>query len=132
MNEEKNNLHRAPKVFDLPITAANQKFTDTFELDKSVKCVHGIAFASEKPDLLFHRGYARIEINKREFFPDNHAVQRIMSGVNANLDIRYWPLRNVTIGNGQVKLEFTDKNDGRTVFAAYTVQLYLDCEIETD
>lgn len=132
MKEETSNLLRAPKVFELPITAANQKFTETFDLDKSIKKIHGIAFASEKPDLLYHRGYARIEINKREFFPDNHAVQRIMNGINANLDIRYWPLKDVIIGNGQVKLEFTDKADGRTVFAAYTVQLYLDCEIEID
>jgi hypothetical protein len=127
---EENNILRAPKVFELQVTAANSKVTETFELDKSVKKVMGIAFTSEKPDLLFHRGYARLEINKREFFPDNHAVQRIMNGVDANLDNRYWPLKDVIIGNGQVKLEFTDKNDGRTVFASYTVQLYLDCEIE--
>jgi len=129
MNEE-NALLRAPKVFELQVTVANSKVSETFELDKSVKSVNGIAFTSEKPDLLFHRGYARVEINKREFFPDNHAVQRIMNGVDANLDNRYWPLENVIIGNGQVKIEFTDKADGRTVFAAYTVQLYLDCEIE--
>lgn len=129
MNEE-NALLRAPKVFELQVTAANSKVSETFELDKSVKSVNGIAFTSEKPDLLFHRGYARVEINKRELFPDNHAVQRIMNGVDANLDNRYWPLENVIIGNGQVKIEFTDKADGRTVFAAYTVQLYLDCEIE--
>lgn len=127
---EENNILRAPKVFELQVTAANEKVTETFELDKSVKKVLGVAFTSEKPDLLFHRGYARLEINKREFFPDNHAVQRIMNGVDANLDNRYWPLKDVIIGNGQVKLEFTDKNDGRTVFASYTVQLYLDCEIE--
>lgn len=129
MNDE-NNLLRAPKVFELTVNAANSKVTETFELDKSVKSVLGVAFTSEKPDLLFHRGYARLEINKREFFPDNHAVQRIMNGVDANLDNRYWPLKDVIIGNGQVKLEYTDKNDGRTVFASYTVQLYLDCEIE--
>ena len=130
--EKRENLLRAPKVFELQITAANQKFMDTFELDKKVKAVNGIAFTSEKPDLLFHRGYARLEINKREYFPDNHAVQRIMNGINANLDVRYWPLSDVIIGNGQVKLEYSDKHDGRTVFATYTVQLYLDCEIEMD
>lgn len=128
--KDENNLLRAPKVFELQVTAANAKVSETFELDKSVKKVMGVAFTSEKPDLLFHRGYARLEINKREFFPDNHAVQRVMNGVDANLDNRYWPLQDVIIGNGQVKLEYTDKNDGRTVFAAYTVQLYLDCEIE--
>lgn len=127
---ENNNLLRAPKVFDLPITAANQKFSETFELDKSVTKVMGLALASEKPDLMYTRGYARIEINKREYFPENHAVQRIMNGINANMDNRYWPLENVIIGNGQVKFEYTDKDDGRTVFAAYTVQLVLDCESE--
>ncbi len=128
--KDENNLLRAPKVFELTVTAANSKVSETFELDKSVKKVMGVAITSEKPDLLFHRGYARLEINKREFFPDNHAVQRIMNGVDANLENRYWPLKDVIIGNGQVKLEYTDKNDGRTVFASYTVQLYLDCEIE--
>jgi len=129
--EESNiNIIRAPKVFELTVAVSGESVSETFELDKSVKKVFGVAFASEKPDLLYHRGYARLEINKREFFPDNHAVQRVMNGVNANMDIRYWPLKDVIIGNGQVKLEFVDKPDGRTVFASYTVQLYLDCEIE--
>ncbi len=129
---DNNNLIRAPKVFDLAITAANQKFSETFELDKSVQKVQGLAFASEKPDLPYTRGYARIEINKREYFPENHAVQRIMNGVNANMDVRYWPMEDVIIGNGQVKFEYTDKDDGRTVFAPYTIQLVLDCISEID
>lgn len=129
---EENELHSVPKVFEIQITASGQKISETFDLDKSVKKVHGVAFSSEKPDLLYHRGYARLEINKKEYFPENHAVQRVMNGINANLDNRYWPLKNVIIGNGQVKLEYTDKADGRTVFAVYTVLLYLDCEIVID
>ncbi|HCA82498.1 MAG TPA: hypothetical protein DEP18_01835 [Flavobacteriales bacterium] len=129
---EENELHSVPKVFEIQITAAGQKVSETFELDKSVKKVHGVAFSSEKPDLMYHRGYARLEINNKEYFPDNHAVQRVMNGINANLDNRYWPLKKVIIGNGKVKIEYTDKPDGRTVFAAYTVLLYFDCEIVID
>lgn len=128
--EENDNLLRVPKVFELQVTASNQKFIETFELDKSVKKVHGVAFSSEKPDLLYHRGYARLEINKREFFPDNHSAQRLMFGINA--DRNYRELKKVIIGNGQVKVDFTDKADGRTTFAAYTVYITLDCEIEID
>lgn len=131
MNQEQNIL-RAPKVFEIEITSAGSKISKVFELDKTVVKVMGIAFASEKPDLLYHRGYARVEINSREYFPDNHAVQRLMNGVDTNMEDRYWKLKDVILGNGHVKLDYTDKNDGRTVFAAYTVQLYLDCLIKVD
>lgn len=129
---ENQNLLRVPKVFELTVDTDDQKYTETFELDKSVKKVMGIAFTSEKPDLLFHRGYAGLTINNKEYFPDNHAVQRLMSGVDANMDVRYWPLEDVIIGNGKVKLQFEDRSDGRTIFASYTVQLYLDCIIEIE
>lgn len=132
MKLNKDDLLRVPKVFELEITRADQRFSDTFELDKNVRCVHGVAFASEKPDLLFHRGYAKLEINKREFFPENHAIQRLMTGVDANLNVRYWELDDVIIGNGMVRLDYQDKSDGRTNFQPYTVQLYLDCFIDND
>lgn len=125
-------LFRAPKVFELQVSASGEKVSETFELDKTVKKILGVAFASEKPDLLYHRGYARLEINKKEYFPDNHAVQRVMNGVNTSMDLRYWPLKEVIVGNGLVKMDFQDKPDGRTVFASYTVQIYLDCMVEQD
>lgn len=129
---EDTTLFRAPKVFELQVTNSGGKFTETFELDKTVKEVLGVAFASEKPDLLYMRGYAKLEINKKEYFPENHSMQRLMTGVDTNMNVRYWPLENVIIGNGQVKVEFTDKPDGRTAFASYTVQIYLDCKLEQD
>ena len=123
-------LKPVKKRFDIQITASGQNLTKTFELDKNIKAVKGALVTSDKDDLLYYRGTQKIEINKEEFFPDNYESKLLMSGINVPPKQRYYDLGNVNPGNGSVKIVFQDTPDGRTVFAAYRVSLYLDCEMD--
>jgi len=120
------------KRYDIQITAANQSFTQTFELDKNIQVIKGLLFTSDKDDLLYYRGTQRVEINNKEYFPDNYESKLFMSGINVPPSTRYYPLANVNPGNGLVKISYQDKDDGRSVFAPYRVSLYLDCEMEDE
>jgi hypothetical protein len=91
--------------------------------------VRGVLLTSDKDDLLYYRGSQRIEINKEEFFPDNYESKLLMSGINVSPKQRYYDLGGVNPGNGSVKVVYQDTEDGRTVFAAYRVSLYMDCEM---
>ncbi|MDP3558095.1 MAG: hypothetical protein Q8T03_12050 [Bacteroidota bacterium] len=123
-------LEPAKKRYDIQVTAANQKFTQTFELDKNVKSLVGLLFTSDKDDLLYFRGEQRVEINGKEYFPENYESKLLMSGINVEPAKRYYPLNGANPGNGLVKISYQDKDDGRTVFAPYRVSLYLDCMAE--
>jgi hypothetical protein len=123
-------LKPVKKRFDIQITAASQNVTKTFELDKNIKAVKGILITSDKDDLLYYRGSQKIEINKEEYFPDSYESKLLMSGINVSPRQRYYDLGSVNPGNGSVKIVFQDTPDGRTVFEAYRVSLYLDCEME--
>jgi len=120
------------KRYDIQVTAANQSFTQTFELDKNIQVIKGLLFTSDKDDLLYYRGTQRVEINNKEYFPDNYESKLFMSGINVSPSTRYYPLANVNPGNGMVKISYQDKDDGRSVFAPYRVSLYLDCEMEDE
>jgi len=53
-----------------------------------------------------------------------------MAGINVDLNKRIRLLRNIKPGNGKVKVDYKDTDDGRTPFAAYRVSMYLYYEIE--
>lgn len=118
------------KRFDIQVTAANQTFTQGFELDKNIVSIKGLLFTSDKDDLLYYRGTQRVEINSEEFFPDNYESKLLMSGINVPPATRYYPLADINPGNGIIKISYQDKDDGRTVFTPYRVSLYVDCEME--
>jgi hypothetical protein len=115
------------KRFDMLITTANSTLTQTFEMEKSIAAYKGMLFTSNMDDMLYFRGSARVEINKDEIFPDGYESKLLMSGINVPPDSRYFDLENMKPGNGQVKVDFADTDDGRTVFTPYRVSLYLDC-----
>jgi hypothetical protein len=123
-------LKTTKKRFDIKITQANSIVSDTFELDKNIVRIHGILVSSDKDDLLYYRGSQKIEINKEEYFPDNYESKLLMSGINVSPKQRYYDLGGASTGNGRVQITYKDSDDGRTVFAAYRVSLYLDCELE--
>jgi hypothetical protein len=118
----------AKKRFDLLITQANQSYSKDFELDKTIVAIKGVLLTADKEDQLYFRGTSKIEINKEEFFPDNYESKLLMSGINVPPKSRYYELGDVPAGNGIVKLSYTDSDDGRTVFTAYRVSIYLDCQ----
>jgi hypothetical protein len=125
-------IRRVKKRFDLQVTVANGTVTKSFELDKSIVCIRGLLFTSNKDDLLYFRGSQRVEINSQEFFPEDYESKLLLSGINVRPNSRYYSLGRVHPGNGIVKVEFKDTDDGRTTFSEYRVTLYLDCEMEGD
>ena len=115
------------KRFDIQITTANSSTTEIFEMEKSIVAYKGMLFTSNMDDMLYFRGSQRVEINKDEIFPDGYETKLLMSGINVTPNARYYNLENMKPGNGQVKIEFVDTDDGRTIFTPYRVSLYLDC-----
>jgi hypothetical protein len=120
------------KRYDIQIAEANKSVSKTFELDKTVKRIKGVLVTSDKDDLLYYRGSQKIEINNQEYFPENYESKLLMSGINVSPNERYYKIDTTNIGNGIIKLSYTDADDGRTTFAAYRVSLYVDCETEDE
>jgi hypothetical protein len=120
------------KRFDIQVIAANTGVTQIFEMEKSITAYKGFLLSSNMDDMLYFRGSQRIEINKEEIFPDGYESKLLMSGINVSPNDRYYDLENIKPGNGQVKIEFQDTDDGRTIFQAYRVSLYLDCLMDDE
>lgn len=118
------------KRYDIQIAEANKSVSKTFELDKTIKRIKGVLVTSDKDDLLYYRGSQKIEINNQEYFPENYESKLLMSGINVSPNERYYKIDTDNIGNGIIKLSYTDADDGRTTFTAYRVSLYVDCEME--
>jgi hypothetical protein len=121
---------RIKKRFDIPVTAADTTFTQTFELDKMIIKIHGLLFTSDRDDLLYYRGAGRIEINKEEIFPQEYESKLLMSGINVSVNQRYYDLGGLPPGNGNVKVTYKDTGYDAAPFVPYRVSLYLDYEIK--
>ncbi|MFO0357639.1 MAG: hypothetical protein ACK50A_11865 [Sphingobacteriaceae bacterium] len=120
------------KRYDIQVIEANKGVNKSFELDKNIKKINGVLVTSDKDDLLYYRGTQKIEINNQEFFPENYESKLLMSGINVSPNQRYYIINTENIGNGIVKLSYTDADDGRTAFVPYRVSLYVDCEMEDE
>lgn len=120
---------RIKKRYDIDVTAANALHTKTFELDKTVTAVHGILFASDRDDLMYYRGSAKVELNSDEIFPEGYETKLLMTGLNVSPNDRYYILGGVPPGNFKLKIEYRDTRDQRLQFASYRVSVYLDVEI---
>lgn len=121
---------RIKKRYDIDVTSANALHTKTFELDKNVTAVHGILFASDRDDLMYYRGSAKVELNSDELFPEGYESKLLMTGLNVSPNDRYYNLGAVPPGNFKLKVEYRDKPDARLQFAGYRVSVYLDVEIK--
>lgn len=122
---------RIKKRYDIDVNAANAIHSKTFELDKTVTAIHGMLFASDRDDLMYYRGSAKVEINSDEIFPEGYEVKLLMSGLNVSPNDRYYNLGGVLPGNFKIKIEFKDTPDTRLQFASYRVSIYLDVEIKS-
>ncbi|MFO0433746.1 MAG: hypothetical protein ACK5ZT_00765, partial [Sphingobacteriaceae bacterium] len=120
------------KRYDIQVIEANKGVNKSFELDKNIKKINGVLVTSDKDDLLYYRGTQKIEINNQEFFPENYESKLLMSGINVSPNQRYYIINTENIGNGIVKLSYTDADDGRTAFVPYRVSLYVDCVMEDE
>lgn len=122
---------RIKKRYDIDVTTAGAIHTKTFELDKTVTAIHGLLFSSDRDDLTYYRGSAKIEINSDEIFPEGYETKLLMSGLNVSPNERYYNLGGVLPGNFKVKVEYKDTPDARLQFTAYRVSIYLDVEIKS-
>lgn len=113
--------------YDVQVEHTGQNVIRLCELDKTITAIIGLLVTSDKDDLLYYRGSQKIEINNEEYFPENYESKLLMSGINADVNQRYYKLENVSPGNGKIKLTFQDTDDLRTSFVPYRVSLYIDC-----
>ena len=120
------------KQFDIAITNANSVVKQTFELDKSVKVIHGVCLLSNREDLAYYRGSIRLEINKEEIFADGYSAKRLLSWPTVKPNDRARDIGKVDPGNGLIKIDYTDTDDGRTLFAPHTISLCVDGEWESE
>jgi hypothetical protein len=123
-------IRRIKKRFDIQVTEKNKTYSKNFELDKTIVCIRGLLFTSNKDDMMYFRGSQRVEINKQEYFPEDYESKLLMTGVNVRPNAKYYNLGRVHPGNGIVRVEFKDEDDGRSTFEEYRVSLYLDCDME--
>lgn len=119
------------KRFDIQITSPEQQVVQTFQLDKNITSIKGLLLSADKEDLLYYRGSQRLEVSKNELFPDGYESKLLMSGLNLSPHLRFYETGSLPVGNGIIKIDFKDSNDGRTIFESYRVSLYLNCE-QTD
>lgn len=118
------------KDFDVQVIAAGQTVRKTFELDKSVKVITRYTILSNREDLAYYRGSFRLEINKDEIAPEGYSVKKVMCWPSVAPDERIKSIGRKDTGNGQIDFEYTDTNDGLTVFQPYKVTLSVEGERE--
>ena len=116
--------------FDIEVTGENAVHSKTFELDKTVEKINGVLFTSNRDDLTYYRGTAKLEINSEEIFAEDYECKLLMSGLNVSPNDRYYSLGGILPGNFKVKVDYKDTTDTRLPFTAYRVSLYLDLEIK--
>ena len=119
------------KQFDVQVTEANKTVKKTFEVDKSVKIISAVSIFSNRDDLAYYRGSFRLEINKEEIYTE-HSTKKIMTSENVEANKKGYNIGRISISNGLITFEYTDNEDGRTVFAPYTVSLSVDGERESE
>lgn len=120
---------RIKKRYDIEITEEGGLHSKTFELDKTITKVHGLLLESSRDDLLYYRGTGKIEVNRREIFPEGYACKLLMTGINVSPNHRYFELGGIEPGNGNVRMEYKDNLSTIVNFIPYRISLYLDCEI---
>lgn len=120
------------KRFDIQISTNKESQSKTFTLDKNVTSVNGLLLTSDKDDLLYYRGTQKIELNGIEIFPENYESRLLMSGIHVAPRQRFFELGSLAPGNGIIRFQYQDNDDGRVRFETYRVSLYVDCTIETE
>lgn len=118
------------KRFDIQVLLAEKTVSGKFELDKTVKTISGLVITSDREDLLFFRGEQKIEINGKEYFPEDYESKLLMVSLNVPPNKRYYDLKNTEPGNGIINFSYTDRNHLQAPFLPYRVSLYVQCEIE--
>lgn len=113
------------KRFDFNVDTANQTYNQEFELDKDVRIITGLLLTSDQDDQLYYRGAQAIDLNGKEYFPDNYESKLLMSGINVRVNHRYYDIGKYDVLNGKIKITYTDTDSVVAAFSAYRVSLYI-------
>jgi hypothetical protein len=117
---------------DLSITAANQTFKDSFEVDKHVSKIIGIAFTTNNDPMPYYRGSQKISINEKEIYPEGYESKILMQGINVpvNERIKDFEGEELEPGNRKIEIEYKDEDHPAVAFSAYKVRLYVYSRID--
>lgn len=116
------------KWFTIDVTVADKTYTVSYELDKTIAHITGIALDSNREKLLYARGTQKIEINRQEIVPEGFLSKRLYHLPSTEAHKRF--LRRggkIPVGNGIIKVEYKDTNDALAPFEPYKVIVTLDC-----
>ena len=116
------------KWFLINVTAPDAVYTVSYELDKTIGFVTGIALDSNRERLLVQRGSQKIEINRQEIVPEGFLSKRLYHLPSIESHKRF--LRRggkIPVGNGVVKVDYKDTSDALAQFEPYWVLVTLDC-----
>jgi hypothetical protein len=131
------NTHEVPitgltyKWFDILVTAADQVYTVTYELDKTIAFITGIGLDTNREKLLYQRGSQKIEINRQEIVPEGFLSKRMYHLPTIEAHKRF--LRRggrIPVGNGIIKVEYKDTSDALAPFEPYWIRVNLDCVLK--
>jgi hypothetical protein len=111
---------------DVQVTAPNNTFKGSFEVDKHVKHIIGIALTSNFEDRIYYRGSQRISINEKEIYPENYESKLLMQGLNVAANDRIIKIdEGFEPGNRKVEIAYKDTDHPYTPFIPYSVRLYV-------
>ena len=116
------------KWFDIMVTDSGKTYTVTYELDKTISFITGIGLDSNREKLMYARGTQKIEVNRQEVVPEGFLSRRLYHLPSIEAAKRF--LRRggkIPVGNGIVKVDYTDTPDTTAPFEPYWVRVTLDC-----
>lgn len=116
---------------DVQITAANESFKQSFEVDKHAAVIIGIDLSSDYEDALYHRGSQRISINDMEIYPEGYESKKLFQDSGVATNDRIIKLgEEIAPGNRKVEIEYRDTDHPAANFRPYRVRLYVYSRLE--
>ena len=117
---------------DIQVTAPNQIFKESFDVDKHVVKIIGIGFSTNNDGMPYYRGSQRVAINEKEIFPEGYESKLLQTGFNVPLKDRITDFNGEEIepGNRKVEFDYKDEDHPFMPFTPYRVRLYVYSKIE--
>lgn len=117
---------------DVNVTAANQIFKESFDVDKHVSKIIGIAFSTNNDSMPYYRGSQKISINEKEIYPEGYESKILQHGFNVPVNERMITFNGEELdpGNRRVEIEYKDEDHPIVPFTPYRVRLYVYSRID--
>ncbi len=116
---------------DVKVSAPNELFKESFEVEKHASRIIGIALTSNYEDKMYFRGSQRISINEKEIYPENYESKMLMQGLNIPVNDRIIKIgEEMETGNRKVDIDYKDTNHPSAPFIPYIVRLYVYSKID--